>query len=246
MKYFIVEIVTKTATFRNPEFQNFHKTLDLPPPTTIIGFAGAALGFSPKTSQEFFDKNIFHFGVYGKSCGKTKDTWKYTNTTKSEELANYHPDYQGSVITKEILFENYFLICFGTENNDAYQELLNSFENPCFALTLGGSDSLAFIKSIRQINEETEFNIIKKCVVEGDVVQEVFSQVTKGSFEFSIYVNSEPTNYDLPTRFVYENDYGTRKVSEVKTFSIIGNEMKLNYNIKGVMFDNIFIPIIKL
>jgi len=50
MEYFVLEIITNTATFRNPDFQNFHKTLNLPPPPTLIGFAGAALGLSPKAT----------------------------------------------------------------------------------------------------------------------------------------------------------------------------------------------------
>jgi hypothetical protein len=31
-------------------------------------------------------------------------------------------------------------------------------------------------------------------------------------------VNSDQYAYDLPIRFDYENDYGIRKVKEVKTF----------------------------
>jgi CRISPR-associated protein Cas5t len=245
MKYFVLDIITKTATFRNPEFQNFHKTLDLPPPTTIIGFAGAALGLSPKASQEFFDRNDFMFGVYGKSFGKAKDTWKYTNKTNGVELYNYHPDYFGSVIAKEILFENKFKICFGTDNLEAYHQLFSSFQNPKFALTLGNSDSLAFVKSIIEIIEDEENNMISNCLVEGNIIEDVFNQSIEGA-EFSVYVNSEPISYDLPTRFNYCNDFGNRSVSDVKTFSIIGAEMKLNYNMKGVKFNEVFIPLCKL
>jgi len=121
MNFLIVELFTETATFRNPEFQNFHKTLSLPPPTTLIGLAGAAMGYSPKASQEFFDENEFYFGVFGISSGKAKDTWKYTNKVKGTELYNYHPDYFGSIIAKEILFSNKFVICFGTNNNNAFE-----------------------------------------------------------------------------------------------------------------------------
>jgi len=245
MKYFVLEIITKTATFRNPEFQNFHKTLNLPPPTTIIGFAGAAMGLSPSASQDFFDINNWEFGVYGESKGKSKDTWKYTNITKGADLYNYHPNYLGSVITKEILFDNRFLICFGVENTEAYQQLLQAFYNPKFALTLGNSDSIAFIKNISEINEVQEHNIIKDCIIEGNVIENVFSQMNK-DVEFSVYENSEPISYDLPTRFEYKEDYGSRTVSDVNSFSIIGAEMKLNYDIYGVKYNDIFIPLNKL
>ena len=245
MKYFVLEIITKTATFRNPEFQNFHKTLNLPPPTTIIGFAGAAMGLTPKASQDFFETNNCEFGVYGKSEGKAKDTWKYTNKTTGAELYNYHPNYFGSVITKEILFENKFLICFGLENIDTYQQLFSAFQNPKFALTLGNSDSLAFIKTVSEIDKVTEYNIMSNCIIEGNVIDNVFSNANTNT-EFSVYENSEPISYDLPTRFNYSDDYGNRTVADVRTFSLIGAEMKLNYDILGVRYYNVFIPLCKI
>ena len=51
----IIEIATQSSTFKNPDFQNYHKSFFLPPPTTLVGFAGAAIGLSPKKSQEFFE-----------------------------------------------------------------------------------------------------------------------------------------------------------------------------------------------
>lgn len=245
MKYFVLDIITKTATFRNPEFQNFHKTLNLPPSTTIIGFAGAAMGLSPKASQDFFDAYIFNFGVYGTSQGKAKDTWKYANKINGAELHNYHPDYFGSIIAKEILFENKFSICFGTDNFDAYQQLFSAFQNPRFVLTLGNSDSLAFVKSISEIENTEKYNILCNCLIEGNVLENVFNQMDK-NIEFSVYENAEPINYDLPTRFEYKEDYGSRTVSELRTFSFIGAKMKLNYDVLGVRHDNVFIPLCKL
>jgi len=245
MKYFILDIITKTVTFRNPEFQNFHKTLDLPPPTTIIGFAGAALGLSPKASQEFFETDSFEFGVYGRTEGKVKDTWKYTNKTKGAELYNYHPDFFGSIITKEILFINKFYIAFGTDNNIKYDQLFLAFQSPKFALTLGNSDSLAFIKTIIENPVIENTDIISHCMIEGDVIGEVFKK-SDINFEFSIYENSEPIAYDLPTRYYYKEDYSARTVENVNTYSIIGDEMKLNYKIRGISYKNIFIPLNKL
>ena len=245
MKYFVIDIITQTATFRNPEFQNFHKTLNLPPPTTIVGFAGAALGLSPKASQDFFEANKCDFGVCGKSAGKARDTWKYTNKTSGAELHNYHPNYFGSVIAKEILFKNSFLVCFGFENPEAFQQLFLAFKNPKFALTLGNSDSLAFIKAVTEVGKIIEYNIVSNCLIEGNVIDDVFSNAGTNT-EFSVYQNSDPISYDLPTRFNYSDDYGSRSVSSINTFSIIGAEMKLNYDLPGVMFNNVFIPLCKL
>ena len=244
MEFFVLEIITNTATFRNPEFQNFHKTLPLPPPTTIVGLAGAAMGLSPKSAQDFFVNNSFKYGVFGKSVGKAKDTWKYQKPLKGRELYNYRPEY-GSVITKEILFGNRFFIVFGSDNANAVEKLISSFENPRYALTMGNSDSLAFIKNINKIESLTESKTIRNCIVEGNVVDEVLSNPNK-DLVFSIYQTAEPIAYDLPVRFNYESDYGKRTVSEIKTFSFVTAEMVLNFNIEGIYYNDLFIPICDL
>ena len=73
MQYSVTHIRTQTATFLNPEFQNYHKSFLLPPPTTIVGLAGAALGLSPKAAQEFFDNKGFEMGIAGKTNGKANE-----------------------------------------------------------------------------------------------------------------------------------------------------------------------------
>lgn len=64
--------------------------------------------------------------------------------------------------------------------------------------------------------------------------------------EFSIYQTSEPITHDLPVRFEYENDYGKRTVSSIATFSIVGQKMKLNYEIEGLKCNSIFIPLFQI
>ena len=231
--YCIVEIQTQTATLRNPEFQNFHKSFHLPPPTTMIGLAGAALGLSPKAAQDFFETG-FSFGVFGTSKGYTKDLWKY-NTF----------DGQGSIILKEILFGNRFILVYGHEDIDKIQKLYESFLNPQYALTLGNNDSLANIIDVCIETEITKSAEIAHCLVEGDIIEEVFENASNG-VSFSIYSTSEPIAYDLPTKFLYETDYGFRRVINRKTLSFVGEKMKLNITKEGILYKNTFIPIFNL
>ena len=107
MKNFVVEIKSQTASFRDPNFQNFHKTLDLPPPTTIIGLSGAALGLSPLQSQDFFEDGDFQIGIYGNYDGRCNDTWKYDRRHTNRGL-KYDPGMDGSIIQKEFLIQNTF------------------------------------------------------------------------------------------------------------------------------------------
>lgn len=243
MKNFVIEIKSQTASFRNPDFQNFHKSLELPPPTTIIGLAGAALGYSPLQAQDFFNENEFDIGVYGTYEGKCKDTWKYNKGIRDMRL--YNPGLDGSIIQKEFLIKSKFIIAFSSENNKAVTQLNEAFLSPKYALTMGNSDSLAHLKFIENNIDEIEHDQIENCFVNGDVVSDVMSLAEKGNLSFSIYSNDMLT-YDLPVRFDYENDYGRRSISKIGTFSLIGNTMKINYKLRGISYKNHFIPLFSL
>lgn len=233
MPYCIVELVTQTATFRNPEFQNFHKSFLLPPPTTLIGLAGAAMGLSPKSAQDFFIEG-FYFGIYGTSKGYCKDLWKY-NTF----------DEQGSIILKEILYDNHFILIYGSEDEKRIETLKAAFLAPQYALTLGNNDSLAKVVQVIIDKDFIDSFEMSNCLVEGNIIEEVVEKAKNG-LSFSIYSTSEPIAYDLPLRFHYESEYGFRRVIQRKTLSFIGENMQLNFSKKGVKYKNVFIPVFNL
>ena len=230
MKYCIIELKTQTATVRNPEFQNFHKTLPLPPPTTLVGIAGAAMGKSPKDTQRFFEDSTVEMGVYCKNEGVATDLWKYN-------------DFSGrSIILKEVLFHNKVILVYGLEDRSKVNLLMKSFENPIYGLTMGNSDSLAKVISINEETYTTESDTVTHCLIEGDIIEEVFSNASNG-LNFSIYSTSDPVTIDLPTRFAYSDSYGMRSICQRKQFSLITAEMKLNVKKRGISYKGIFIPL---
>lgn len=245
MKNFVVEIQSQTASFRNPNFQNFHKSLELPPPTTIIGLTGAALGIPPLQAQEFFEEGELKIGIYGTFEGKCNDTWKYDRRHSKRGL-RYDPELDGSVIQKEFLIQSTFLIAFSSDNENSIEELFSAFKSPVYALTMGNSDSLAFVRSILSDVEVLKNDELQHCIIQGDIVDEVM-RLAPEKMEFSIYQSSsEPITYDLPIRFDYESNYGKRAVSSISTFSLIREKMKLNFEVEGLSYQNIFIPLFKL
>jgi len=238
MNYCVVELRTMTATFRNPEFQNFHKTLQLPPPTTLVGLAGAALGKSPKAAQEYFEHDNWHLGIWGTSEGYTKDLWKYRTLDSNPEKAS-------SIVLREILYDNRWVAVFGCEKKERVEEVMAAFGHPAFALTLGSSDSLAKVISAEIITETADSRRMGHCLVPGNVMANVQEHLFDGN-DFSIYATSEPIAYDLPVRFQYESDYGVRRVVRRKTLSFIGEPMTLNYPIAGIHYGERFIPVFPL
>lgn len=243
MKNFVIEVKCQTASFRNPNFQNFHKSLELPPPTTIIGLAGAALGYTPLQAQDFFNDSNFEIGIGGFYGGKCLDTWKYNKGIR--DMRFYDPGIDGSIIQKEYLINASFLIAFDSENEEAVRHLRAAFGNPVYALTMGNSDSLAHIKNIEENVNHTQLDEVENCYMQGNVVDQVIHVAKKSELEFSIYANENLT-YNLPLRFEYENDYGRRTTSKIETYSFIGKKMKLNYEVKGVTYKEHFIPLFSI
>lgn len=236
MKYCIIEVFSQSATFRNPEFQNFHKTLSLPPPTTMIGLAGAAMGLSPQKAQAFFNETSTKLGVYGKSEGLAGDLWKF-------DTLDPKPDKRRSIILREVLYANSFLLVYGNEDKTKVDQLVSAFQNPVFALTLGNSDNLIKVNAeISTVEELTQSKTIAHCLVAGDIIAEV---LTAAAFDpvFSIYTTSEPIVLDIPTHFNYESEYGMRAVVKRKTLSFVGKQMELNVLKDGVEYKDCFIPV---
>lgn len=233
MEYCVVKLRSQTATFRNPEFFNYHKSFLVPPPTTLIGIAGAALGLSPKQAQAYFDQDIFEMGAYALTQGIANDLWKYNDFSA------------GSIIQREIMFQNQFVIIYGSESQTKVLELEQAFNNPRYCLTMGSSDSLAKVEQVYTTTEISNSHTVSHCLLEGNVVDEVINNAQNG-LEFSIYSTSDPIAYQLPVQFNYTKDYGMRKVHKRKEFSFIGEEMLLNVEKKGIAVDNVFVPLFRL
>ena len=228
-----------TASFRNPEFQNFHKSFPLPPPTTLIGLAGAALGFSAKAAQDFFDATPFRAGVCGTSAGMATDLWKYDTFGGR------------SIIKREIYFQNRWWLAFGSDNHLAVEQLHMAFQAPHYALTMGASDSLVCVESPRiQLTEviSTQASTANSLVA-GDIVQYVLDQAVATGGSFSLNLSSaDPVAYPLPVRFEYESDYGIRRVVKRQVFSFVGPKLQFEgLALEGVTAtDGTFIPLFDL
>lgn len=195
--------------------------------------AGAALGLSPKQAQAYFDEEDFEMGAYALTQGVANDLWKYNDFAT------------GSVIRREVLFKNQFIVIYGSENHDKIRELEQAFNNPKYCLTMGSSDSLAKVEQVYATHQVANSHVVRHCLLEGNVVDEVINNAQNG-LEFSIYSTSDPITYQLPVQFGYTKDYGMRKVSKRKEFSFVGEEMVLNVGKKGISVEGVFVPLFRL
>jgi CRISPR-associated protein Cas5t len=233
-KYLILEAVSQTASFRIPEFHNYHKTLPLPPFTTLVGIAGAALGKEYQDAQKYFETNHFLLGVYGISNGFARDLWK-AKSTKTVR----------TIIRKEYHYDNYFVFVYGCDKK-IIDELYNAFSNSVYALTVGNSDSLLKILALYILDEDSEAKTkrLENCLLLGNYIDKLKIDLENMELnkEYIFTPKSSPVSYNLPNSFIFlENN--VRKIKERKEFTFIKNDVVSGIEFPAVQFNQLIIPV---
>jgi CRISPR-associated protein Cas5t len=78
MKVLELKVCGPVSSFRRPMDHNYQKTFPLPPPTTLLGLAGAALGLSPEEMWKEGSKIRYLkcTALADRAPGTAKDLWK--------------------------------------------------------------------------------------------------------------------------------------------------------------------------
>jgi CRISPR-associated protein Cas5t len=229
MKFIRIKCSGCLNSFRQPEFHTYHKTLSLPPKTTVAGMLGSALGISPeRVNKEWLQNNRFQMGIVGKSNGKAKDLWqirKYdTKQIKEYQKGTESTPFKTAVIVRELLYASTFTLYLYFEKEEDYDLVLTKIQNPEWALSLGREDELIVIQEIIHINLEEKANLSYYNTV-------LPIDFTKSSYDIDLSIENllgnlmveSPKSIKLPTAFTYKNDMGAREANEFRTFSFIYN-----------------------
>ncbi|KCZ73137.1 CRISPR-associated protein Cas5 [Candidatus Methanoperedens nitroreducens] len=239
MFLFSIKGIAITASFRVPETHTFHQTLPLPPKTTIIGMIGAALGLNLENAHKYTDKNEILVSIYGKHKGMMKDLWNYRKLTgkeknyTSEDIKNRR---HYSILIREYLCYNDFIIYFASNNLDPLEELRNAMLSPVYALTAGNSDDLLKIYTISNIItlQAEKLNQFEYTILPEDV-----SKSYKPDVDFSLIPITQtiytPQVFLLPTRFEFKGD--ERRVIERKSFTFVSTPIVVEKSIEGYIID---------
>lgn len=218
-----IEIRGLTASFRVPHMYKYHRSLPLPPYTSIVGMFGAAIGRDMATTQEIFKYLKLKIGIAGSYAGGCNDTWM-VKTTKN-------PEYD--VVERQILFKPiYHIIFYGDES--AIRLCERAFQYPVYPLSLGRPDDLA--NAIVHNVSECEFEDLQ--VLRNTTVVGVPSmQVDEGLFDIDDPTDPGPCIllYRLPVHFLFENGFAyERTADEFRDFTFIGNHpITLKEQVKG-------------
>ena len=225
MKFLRVQCKGSVNSFRQPDFFTYHKTLPLPPKTTIGGMLGSALGISPNdVNEEWLKKERFKVGIVGKNNGKANDLWqirKYEDKQiKSYNKGEEDAPYKTAVIVRELLIGCDFIIYFYFENNEDYELIANALQNPKWAISLGREDELIKINHIDIVDvKESEDAVFINTVMPGNINE------SKYNIQFERIKNNlmsqAPTIVKLPTKFDYDNETDVRVSIAFGEFSFI-------------------------
>jgi len=229
MKFIRIKCFGCLNSFRQPDFHTYHKTLPLPPKTTVAGMIGSALGISPeRVNEEWLQNNRFQMGIVGKSNGKANDLWqirKYeTKQIKAYKNGTEVAPYKTAVIVRELLYASEFTLYLHFENEDDLELVFAKIQNPEWALSLGREDELVLVQEIKQIDlDETTDISFCNTVLPIDFTTAPYEIVFKSDNMSGNLLDEAPKSVKLPITFSYNNDTGEREANEFQIFSFIYN-----------------------
>ncbi|GBD08591.1 hypothetical protein HRbin22_00832 [Candidatus Thermoflexus japonica] len=138
----IVIVQAPVASFRRPLDHNYQRTLPMPPPTTLLGIAGAALGLSDRElwAQDSPLRDLRVSVWMDEEPGRARDMWTVLKI-KGGRIAERSPYF------RELLFFVRYTLLYGGAN-DFLGCLEQAFRDPVYPLSLGREDELMIIENI--------------------------------------------------------------------------------------------------
>lgn len=159
-----VTVKAPVASFRRPLDHNYQRTLPMPPPTTLLGIAGAALGLSDQKlwAHDSPLRNAKVSVLMNVAPGYARDMWTLLKI-KGNKMVR-------SPYMRELLFStSYTLIYSG--NEVLLKQLEQAFKDPVYALSLGREDELLAIEDVAIEAMNTGESYFRGTVLPGDIRQ---------------------------------------------------------------------------
>lgn len=232
LKGISIEVEAISASFREAAGQLYHETLPLPPPSTLAGFAGAAMGKSFEETLNFFKQYHIGVGCQGNYQGKGRDLWNYEKIKSGGKA-------EKDIVIREFLYGfsgNLYYIC---EDEEIAKELYNAFTTPYYGLTLGTSDEIVKLNKITwyddlKLGESSEIENTWICGDQLSNIELDWGKITNTPIAKTI----KPAIVKLlPTDYKFEAD-GARQACSYQTFTFLGDNQKPANPVSVYFFDD--------
>jgi len=211
MRALCVTLRAPVASFRRPLEHTYQRTLPLPPPTTILGVAGAALGLSarelwaPKSPLQHTRVSVWT----EIEPGRARDLWTVLKL-KGGKIAERSPYF------RELLFFTRYTLVFG-DGEQILGELHDAFGDPAYPLSLGREDELALVEDVAWEEAVEAEPIFRGTVLPGDIRQ----MKLRVRLREEVSLRLEPPVVEkLPVKFSLDNR-GIRHPEGTQPFSFL-------------------------
>ncbi|MCL0079748.1 CRISPR-associated protein Cas5 [Dehalococcoidia bacterium] len=140
------------ASFKFEHDQRYHRTYELPPKTTLVGFLGAALGLSEgevhmswRGGRPLVERVRVAVRLHGVQ-GRVSDVWKITKNVPTKGRV------EKAVITREQLYRPEYAIYVTAPDVALVNDIGQYLNAPVFPLSLGRDDELALVRKVERLN----------------------------------------------------------------------------------------------
>jgi CRISPR-associated protein Cas5t len=165
----VVQVRAPVASFRRPLDHNYQRTLPMPPPTTLLGIAGAALGLSdrelwaPDSPVRGLKVSVWMEEEMKEESGRARDMWTVLKI-KSGKIAERSPYF------RELLFFARYTLVYGGDEK-LLRRLEAAFRDPAYPLSLGREDELALVEEVTLAEATAGELRFRGTVLPGDIRQ---------------------------------------------------------------------------
>lgn len=211
MRVLCVTLRAPVASFRRPLEHTYQRTLPLPPPTTILGVAGAALDVSDRglwAAESLLRRTLVSAWMEAEP-GRARDLWTVLKL-KGGKIAERSPYF------RELLFFTRYTLVYGDEEQ-TLAALHDAFRDPAYPLSLGREDELALVERVAWEEAVEAEPAFRGTVLPGDIRQ----MGLRVRLREGVGLRLEPPVVEtLPVRFSVDAR-GIRHPEEVRAFSFL-------------------------
>ncbi|MER3398499.1 MAG: CRISPR-associated protein Cas5 [Chloroflexota bacterium] len=203
-----VTLRAPVASFRRPLDHNYQRTLPMPPPTTILGIAGAALGLADRAlwAPDGPLRGIKVSVWMDEEPGRARDQWTLLKIKGSKM--------ERSPYLRELLFFVRYTLVYGGDVA-VLQRLRDAFVDPVYPLSLGREDELALVEAVDLAPARESEPVFTGTVLPGDIRQMPIGVRLREGIRFE-----PPTVETLPLRFEVDAR-GIRHPQDMKPLSFL-------------------------
>jgi CRISPR-associated protein Cas5t len=216
----IIEAVAPVASWRPPEALTYHRTLPLPPYTTLVGMLGAAMGLGLPESYRLMEARALRLGIGGWCEGRARDLWKFRKF-KDKEV-------ETDVLLREMGIDARLAIVIEAPDAATAQLVADAFAAPAFPLTAGPSDALLKVVALQVIPaaEPAEARSVAYAQVFREIRPRYELHGTLADLPIHRTIRA-PSIERLPTGFTFEPD-GRRRLAGRAVVSFVADPINLD------------------